>query len=181
MTVVRKLIADAAAELAEISGWLHEGAVHIDGLRLDAIHAIYDFSARHVLAELGERVRAARPGALVIAESGLNDPKVIRPDGLGLDAAWADDFHHALRVLLTGERDGYYEDFGHVAQLAKAFRRPFVHDGTWSEHRRRFFGAPAFDRAPEQFVVFDQNHDQVGNRAFGDRLPNDVRALAALC
>jgi maltooligosyltrehalose trehalohydrolase len=160
-------------------GWVRD--FHIDGLRLDAIHAIYDFSARHVLAELGERVRAARPGALVIAESGLNDPKVIRPDGLGLDAAWADDFHHALRALLTGERDGYYEDFGDVAELAKAFRRPLVHDGTWSEHRRRFFGAPAFDRAPEQFVVFDQDHDQVGNRAFGDRLPPEVRPLAAFC
>jgi maltooligosyltrehalose trehalohydrolase len=156
-------------------GWVRD--FHVDGLRLDAIHAIYDFSARHVLAELAARVRPA----LVIAESGLNDPKVIRPDGLGLDGNWADDLHHALHALLTGERDGYYEDFGSVAQLAKAFRRPFVHDGTWSEHRRQFFGAPAFDRPPEQFVVFAQNHDQVGNRAFGDRLPTDARPLAALC
>jgi maltooligosyltrehalose trehalohydrolase len=168
--------------LQSAEGWVRD--FHLDGLRLDAIHAIYDFSAKHLLAELGERVRAARPGALVIAESGLGDPKVIRPSeigGLGLDANWADDFHHALRVLLTGERDGYYADFGEVAQLAKAYRRPFVHDGTWSEVRRRIFGAPAFDRPPAQFVVFDQNHDQVGNRAFGDRLPAEVRSLAAFC
>ncbi|MCW3064689.1 MAG: treZ [Solirubrobacterales bacterium] len=163
-------------------GWV--GDFHLDGLRLDAIHAIYDFSARHVLAELGERVRAARAGALVIAESGLNDPKVMRPveiGGLGLDGNWADDFHHALRVLLTGEGDGYYAEFGEVGQLAKAFRRPFVHDGTWSASRRRIFGAPAFDRPPEQFVVFDQNHDQVGNRAFGDRLAPKLLRLAAFC
>jgi maltooligosyltrehalose trehalohydrolase len=168
--------------LQSAEGWVRD--FHLDGLRLDAIHAIYDLSARHVLAELGERVRAARPGAVVIAESGLGDPRVIRPvaiGGHGLDANWADDFHHALRVLLTGERDGYYADFGAVAQLAKAYRRPFVYDGTWSEVRRRIFGAHAFDRPPEQFVVFDQNHDQVGNRAFGDRLPAEVRPLAAFC
>jgi maltooligosyltrehalose trehalohydrolase len=168
--------------LQSAEGWVRD--FHLDGLRLDAIHAIYDLSARHLLAELGERVRAARPGALVIAESGLGDPKVIRPvaiGGLGLDATWADDFHHALRVLLTGERDGYYADFGAVAQLAKAYRRPFVYDGTWSEVRRRIFGAPAFDRPPGQFVVFAQNHDQIGNRAFGDRLPAAVLPLAAFC
>jgi maltooligosyltrehalose trehalohydrolase len=168
--------------LQSAEGWIRD--FHIDGLRLDAIHAIYDTSAEHVLALLADRVHAANPRAVVIAESGLNDPKVMRPrelGGLGHDAAWADDFHHALRVLLTGDRDGYYEDFGEVAQLAKAFRRPHVHDGTWSEHRRRLFGAPAFDRAPEQFVVFSQNHDQVGNRAFGDRMPAAARPLAAMC
>jgi maltooligosyltrehalose trehalohydrolase len=118
----------------------------------------------------------------VIAESGLNDPRVIRPrdrGGLGHDAQWADDFHHALHVLLTGERDGYYVDFGSVADLAKAYRRPFVHDGSWSQFRGRRFGAPAGDRPPQQFVVFTQNHDQVGNRAFGDRLPAQLRPLAA--
>jgi maltooligosyltrehalose trehalohydrolase len=157
---------------------------HIDGLRLDAIHAIYDGSAKPLVAELTERVHALKPSALVIAESGLNDPRVIRPTalgGLGCDGQWADDFHHALRVLLTGERDGYYADFGTVGDLAKAFRRPFVHDGTWSRFRRRRFGAPAADRGPEQFVVFAQNHDQVGNRALGDRLPGPARALAAFC
>ena len=152
---------------------------HVDGLRLDAIHAIYDTGAVPIMAELADRVHAARAGALVIAESGLNDPKVIRPreqGGFGHDAQWADDFHHALRVLLTGDRGGYYEEFGSVADLAKAFRRPFVHDGQYSTFRRRRFGAPADDRPPSQFVVFDQNHDQVGNRAFGDRLPAEVTA-----
>jgi maltooligosyltrehalose trehalohydrolase len=156
----------------------------VDGLRLDAIHSIFDASARHVLAELTERVHAAEPRTVVIAESGLNDPRVIRPEaagGLGFDAQWADDFHHALRVLLTGERDGYYEEFGAVGDLAKAYHRPFVHDGQYSTHRRRRFGAPAEDRSPEQFVVFDANHDQVGNRAVGDRLPAEARPLAALC
>ncbi len=168
--------------LQSAAGWVRD--LHVDGLRLDAIHAIYDQSARPILAELAQRVHAARPGALVIAESGLNDPRVIRPaalGGFGHDAQWADDFHHALRVLLTGDRDGYYAEFGRVADLAKAFGRPFVHDGQYSEFRRRRFGAPAGDRPPEQFVVFAQNHDQVGNRAFGDRLPDAARPLAAFC
>jgi maltooligosyltrehalose trehalohydrolase len=101
--------------------------------------------------------------------------------GWGCDAQWADDFHHALRVLLTGERDGYYAEFGRVADLAKAFHRPFIHDGQYSEFRRRRFGAKADDRPAEQFVVFAQDHDQVGNRAFGDRLPAGARPLAAFC
>jgi maltooligosyltrehalose trehalohydrolase len=158
--------------------------LHLDGFRLDAIHAVYDMSARHVLAQFADRVHAARPGALVIAESGLNDPKVMRPEaagGFGHDAAWADDFHHALRTLLTGDRDGYYAEFGQVEQLAKAFRRPHVHDGQYSTFRRRRFGAPAEDVPPHGFVVFSANHDQIGNRAFGDRLPREVRALAAMC
>jgi maltooligosyltrehalose trehalohydrolase len=114
----------------------------------------------------------------------MNDPKVIRPrelGGWGHDGVWADDFHHALRTLLTGERDGYYAEFGSVEQLAKALHRPHVHDGNWSSARRRRFGAPADDRPVEQFVVFDANHDQVGNRALGDRLPGAVRPLAAFC
>ena len=164
------------------TGWV--GDFHVDGLRLDAIHAIYDQSALSIMAKLAARVQAARPGALVIAESGLNDPHVVRPreqGGFGHDAQWADDFHHALRVLLTGEREGYYEEFGAVGDLAKAFHRPFVHDGQYSTFRAQRFGLPAHDRPPEQFVVFDQNHDQVGNRAFGDRLPQDARRLAAFC
>lgn len=158
---------------------------HIDGLRLDAIHAIYDFGATHILEELGERVRRATDrSVLLIAESGLNDPRVIRSTergGLGLDGQWADDFHHALHALLTGERDGYYVDFGCVEHLAKAFRRPFVYDGQYSEFRHRRHGRPAFDRRPEQFVVFSQNHDQVGNRALGDRPSRETRRLAAFC
>jgi maltooligosyltrehalose trehalohydrolase len=168
--------------LQSAEGWVRD--FHVDGLRLDAIHAVYDTSASPILAQVAERVHAARAGALVIAESGLNDPRVIRPrelGGLGHDAQWADDFHHALRVLLTGDRGGYYEEFGTVACLAKAFRRPFVHDGQYSTFRKRCFGAPADDRPPKQFVVFCQDHDQVGNRAFGDRLPAAVRSLAAFC
>ena len=163
-------------------GWIRDFG--IDGLRLDAIHAIFDASAEHIVAEIARRVHAVRDGALVIAESGLNDPRVMRPrerGGYACDAEWADDFHHALRVLLTGYREGYYAEFGRVAQLAKAFQRPHVHDGSYSTFRRRRFGAPAGDVPPERFVVFAQNHDQVGNRAYGDRLPAQARPLAAFC
>jgi maltooligosyltrehalose trehalohydrolase len=161
--------------------WVDE--VGVDGLRVDACHAIVDQSANHVLAELVARVRAVHPGALMIAESGLNDPATVREPALGgwgFDADWADDFHHAVRTVLTEDRTAWLGDFGSVAQLAKAFRRPYVHDGTWSAYRQRRFGAPADDVAPERFVVFSQNHDQVGNRPFGDRLPPDVRPLAAM-
>jgi maltooligosyltrehalose trehalohydrolase len=136
------------------------------------------------VAEIADRVHAVNASALVIAESGLNDPRVIRPRARGgweCDAQWADEFHHALRAVLTGEHDGYYADFGSLADLAKAFARPFVYDGQYSAVRRRRFGAPAGDRAPEQFIVFDQNHDQIGNRAFGDRLAPQARPLAAFC
>jgi maltooligosyltrehalose trehalohydrolase len=129
-------------------------------------------------------VHALDRRALVIAESGLNDPRVIRPyskGGWNCDAQWADDFHHAVRTLVTDEREGYYEEFGKVADLAKAFDRPFVHDGGYSTFRKMRFGAPASDRPPEQFVVFDQNHDQVGNRAFGDRLEGAALRLAQFC
>ena len=163
-------------------GWVREFGV--DGLRLDAIHAIFDSSAEHIVAAVARRVHDIDPDTYVIAESGLNDPRVMRPrerGGYNCDAAWADDFHHALRTLITGERDGYYADFGRVAQLAKAFHRPHVDDGGYSEFRRRRFGAPAEDVAPERFVVFSQDHDQVGNRAYGDRMPAAARPLAAFC
>ena len=136
------------------------------------------------MAEIARRVHEARPGALVIAESGLNDPMVMRvPElgGYGCDAAWADDFHHALRTLLTGDTGGWYAEFDSLALLAKAYRRPHVHDGTYSEYRKRRFGAPADDVPPERFVVFSADHDQVGNRALGDRLPVETRPLAAFC
>ncbi|QYG94891.1 malto-oligosyltrehalose trehalohydrolase [Iamia sp. SCSIO 61187] len=157
--------------------------LHVDGLRLDAVHAVFDQGAEHLVAAVARRSHEVRPGALVIAESALNDPKVIRPPelgGWGCDAQWADDLHHAVRVLATGERDGYYADFGSVADLAKALHRPYVHTGGWSPARQRRFGAPADDRPPEQFVVFTQDHDQVGNRALGDRLPAEVQPVAAL-
>jgi len=177
------------AESDPVREWILQSAerwirdFHVDGLRLDAIHALADSNPEHIVAAIARRVHAANPRALVIAESGLNDPKVMRPPergGWGCDAAWADDFHHALRVALTGETDGWYAEFAELGTLVKAFHRPHVHDGTFSTFRRRRFGAPADDVAPERFVVFSANHDQVGNRAFGDRLPVPARPLAAL-
>ena len=170
--------------LQSAEGWIRD--LHLDGLRLDAIHSIYDGSARPIVGEIAARAHAAGEAAgrrtWVVAESGLNDPKVIRPreaGGFGCDAVWADDFHHAVRVLLTGEKEGYYAEFGDLADLAKAFERPVLPDGGYSPSRRKRFGAPHDDRPVEQFVVFDMNHDQVGNRAVGDRLPREVRPLAA--
>ena len=173
------------AESDSVREWVLQSAeqwirdFHLDGLRLDAIHAIVDSSPEHLVAAIARRVHAVNPRAVVIAESGLNDPKVVAR--WGCDAVWADDFHHALRVLLTGERDGYYEEFGTLAALAKTFHRPHFHDGDYSTFRRRRFGAPADALAPESFVVFSANHDQVGNRALGDRLPVQARPLAAFC
>ena len=167
--------------LQSAAGWIRD--FHVDGLRLDAVHALRDANPEHIVAALARRVHAADPRALVIAESGLNDPKVVRPPergGWGCDAAWADDFHHALRVALTAETDGWYAEFADLATLVKAFHRPHVHDGTFSTFRGRRFGAPADDVPPERFVVFSADHDQVGNRAFGDRLPVGARPLAAL-
>jgi maltooligosyltrehalose trehalohydrolase len=163
-------------------GWIRDFG--IDGLRLDAIHAIVDPSPEHIVAAVARRVHALNPRAHVIAESGLNDPVVMRArarGGWGCDAEWADDFHHALRTLLTEDRDGYYADFGRMADLAKAFHRPHVLDGGYSVFRRRRFGAPADDIPPRRFVVYSQNHDQVGNRAYGDRMPARARPLAAFC
>ncbi|HET8757359.1 MAG TPA: malto-oligosyltrehalose trehalohydrolase [Solirubrobacteraceae bacterium] len=153
--------------------WIRD--FHLDGLRLDAVHAIKDGNPEHLVAAIARRTEPA----FVIAESGMNDPKVMTD--WACDAAWADDFHHALRVLLTGDREGYYDEFGSLADLAKAFHRPHVHDGTYSTFRHRRFGARADHVPAERFVVFSSNHDQVGNRAFGERLPVQVRPLAALC
>lgn len=167
--LVRWLIIENALE------WLRE--YHIDGLRLDATHAIFDVSPYHVLEELADRVRAqalrlGRP-AYLFAEHPLNDPRFARPKelgGYGLTGIWSDDFHHALHTLLTGEQDGYYEGFGSIEQMATAIERSFVFAGEYSPHARRRFGRDPSDLAVEQFVVFAQNHDQVGNRAVGDRL-----------
>ncbi|MDT4933704.1 MAG: maltooligosyltrehalose trehalohydrolase [Pseudonocardiales bacterium] len=157
--------------------WLRE--FHVDGLRLDAVHALHDTSPTHVLAELSAEVDAlaesvGRPLNL-IAESDLNDPVMItpRPEGYGLAAQWDDDVHHALHALLTGERQGYYCDFGALNVLAKVLTSAFLHDGTYSTFRGRVHGKPV-DRARTpgyRFVGCLQNHDQVGNRAVGDRLP----------
>jgi maltooligosyltrehalose trehalohydrolase len=150
---------------------------HVDALRLDAIHGIMDRSAYPFLMELAERTAAwsAESGrtSLLIAESDLNDAKIIQPwtaGGYGLDAQWSDDYHHALHTLLTGETQGYYIDFGSLAQMAKAMREGFVFSGQYSRYRKRRHGNSSGDRPADQFVVFAQNHDQVGNRLHGDRL-----------
>ncbi len=168
---------DAVREwvLQSAEQWIRD--FHLDGLRLDAIHSIMDSNPEHLVAAICRRVHAVNPRAIVIAESGLNDPKVLTQ--WGCDGVWADDFHHALRVLLTGDREGYYAEFGTLAALAKVLHRPHFHDGTYSTFRRRRFGAGAEEVAPERFVVFSSNHDQVGNRALGDRLPVAARPLAA--
>ena len=161
--------------IANACHWLSE--YHLDGLRLDAVHGIFDFSARHILAELAAAVHAlaaelGRP-AYVIAESDLNDPRLVTPPrfgGYGLDAQWCDDFHHALRALLTGDRDGYFSDFGEFSHLVKSFQEGFVLAGGYSSYRRRRHGSSSADIPPGQLLVFASNHDQVGNRMRGERL-----------
>jgi len=150
---------------------------HIDALRLDALHAIVDQSPYPFLAELSETIaqEAERLNRHIylIAESDLNDVRLIRPrelGGIGLDAVWNDDFHHALHTLLTGEKAGYYQDFGRLEQLAKAFREGFIYSGEYSVFRRRRHGSCSRGIPAHQLVVFAQNHDQVGNRLRGDRL-----------
>lgn len=159
--------------------WLRD--YHLDGLRLDAIHAIYDFGAKHFLAELDDAVNAlssqqGKPYYL-IAESDLNDRRVLLPQsrgGYGMDTQWSDDFHHALHTLLTGETTGYYQDFGRCDQLAKAIQEGFVYAWDYSVDRQRQHGSYGGDLPPAQFVIFSQNHDQVGNRMLGDRLTQSL-------
>jgi maltooligosyltrehalose trehalohydrolase len=158
---------------------------HVDGLRLDAVHAIYDLSPRHILADIQaavqrEAVRAGRR-VHVITESDQNDIRLVYPrrrGGYGLDGVWADDFHHAVHALLTGEQDGYYADFGSPAHLAKAVNRVFVYDGCYSPFRHRRHGSRTGTIDRTRFVVCIQNHDQVGNRAAGDRLATIVAPAA---
>lgn len=155
--------------------WFSE--FHIDALRLDAVHAMIDDSPVHILAELADATRAlsgelGRPLRL-IAESDLNDPAVISPTargGWGMDMQWADDVHHAIHAYFTGETHGYYTDFDDESALAKVFSGAFYHDGTRSTFRDKDWGAPVPDEIDgHAFVIYDQNHDQVGNRAVGDR------------
>ncbi len=165
---VRRFVCDNACH------WLEH--YHVDGLRLDAVHAIFDTSAVHILEEMARRVWTlqSRLGRrkFLIAESDLNDPKLVRaPEagGFGLDAAWSDDFHHALHSALTGERAGYYEDFGGLALLGRSLERGYVYAGEHSPHRGRRHGRPLTGVPANRLLGYLQNHDQVGNRAAGER------------
>lgn len=170
--------------------WMRD--YHFDGLRLDAVHAFMDRSALHFLEQLSCEVDAlaAQQGRhlVLIAESDLNDPRVVRSreaHGYGINAHWNDEFHHALHSVLTGETNGYYEDFGQLAHLAKALKHAYVYDGNYSSHRERVHGRPITGLPGTRFVVFSQNHDQIGNRARGERLsqllsPGRQKIAAAL-
>jgi maltooligosyltrehalose trehalohydrolase len=151
---------------------------HIDALRLDAVHAIADSSPRTFVGELIAAVHARATelnrSIHVICESAANDARLLRATelgGLGADAQWNDDFHHALRTLVTPERGGYYRDYGELSQLARAYAAGFVYQGQYSAFHRRRHGTPSGGVPASRFVVFSQNHDQVGNRALGERLP----------
>jgi maltooligosyltrehalose trehalohydrolase len=161
--------------LDNVRMWLAE--FHMDGLRLDAVHAIYDLGARHLLRaikEVAEDVSQQTGRTIeIVGESDQNDPRICNPPdrgGHGLDAQWADDFHHAVHAYLTGERRQYYEEYGDPRQIARTLETPFLFAGDYSPHRGRKHGAPPTGLAGDHFVVCIQNHDQVGNRAQGDRL-----------
>jgi maltooligosyltrehalose trehalohydrolase len=183
--VVRRYILD------NVHMWLSD--YHVDGLRLDAVHALEDSSDVHLLEEMAVEVAALsahlRRPLTLIAESDLNDARLVTPreaGGYGLDAQWSDDFHHAVHVALTRETEGYYADFEPLSALAKVVERGFFHDGTFSSFRGRDHGRPIdIDKMPSwRLVVASQNHDQIGNRAVGDRitekLDDDQLACAAL-
>jgi maltooligosyltrehalose trehalohydrolase len=158
--------------------WLTE--YHVDALRLDAVHAIVDTSRKHLLEQLAEEfhAQAERLGrsAHLIAESDLNDVRLLRQEGegYGIDAQWSDDFHHSLHAILTGTDRGYFMDFGRVEYLAKAIAEGFVYSGQRSKFRDRCHGTPSAERPGEQFVVCIQNHDQIANAYWGDRLTRVV-------
>jgi len=155
--------------------WLRD--FHLDGFRLDAVHAIKDLGARHFLQELTEEVEKLRETTgrfyVLIGECDLNDRRYLTAPavgGYGLHGQWIDEFHHAVHALLTGEKLGYYEDFGSLSLLAKAYNHAYVYDGGYSPHRQKTFGSSAEGLPGKKFVAFIQNHDQVGNRMLGDRL-----------
>ncbi|HEX9665406.1 MAG TPA: malto-oligosyltrehalose trehalohydrolase [Thermodesulfobacteriota bacterium] len=150
---------------------------HVDALRLDAIHAMYDFSAKHILEELAEKVEELSEKEdrkfYLIAESDLNDSRIIEGrkfGGYGIDAQWCDDFHHSLHTLLTGERSGYYLDFGKTEYLIRALKEGFVYSGQYSVYRKRRHGNSPKERSGKKFVVYSHNHDHIGNRLQGERL-----------
>lgn len=159
--------------------WLDE--FHIDGLRLDAVHAIWDFGAMHFIQELRARVTQLEHETgkrkVMIAEIDLNNPRFIDPPsvgGFGLDGQWIDEFHHALHSLVTEETNGYYEDFGKIGHLSRAMENSYVYTGQYSVHRKKEFGVLPEENPYSQFVVFAQNHDQIGNRLLGDRLTTQL-------
>jgi maltooligosyltrehalose trehalohydrolase len=165
---VRRFVCDNALM------WLRN--YHFDGLRLDAVHALIDTSATHILeqlaCEVGDLQAQTGRHLVLIAESDLNDPRIVRSQeigGYGIQAQWSDDFHHALHVVLTGEQDGYYADFGSMADLAKAIECVFVYDGSYSAFRRRRHGRAPKGTSGHSFLGYLQNHDQIGNRAKGER------------
>jgi len=167
--------------LQNVRYWLKD--LHLDGLRLDAVHAIYDFSADHIMKQISSEVRklsgVTGRNYFLIAESNLNDVRYLHPvekGGYGLDAQWNDDFHHALHSCITGEQGSYYADYGSVEDLAKAIKNTFVLDGVYSIFRKRTFGSHAADLHGKQFIIFIQNHDHTGNRKNGERLGHLVSA-----
>jgi maltooligosyltrehalose trehalohydrolase len=172
-TEVRRFLIDNALM------WLRD--YHLDGLRLDAVHSFNDRSAIHFLEQLAGEVRRLEAAMgkhfMLIAESDLNDPRIVKAEeagGYGLDAQWSDDFHHALFSVISGEREGYYADFGTLADLAKSLRCVFVYDGNYSEYRGRNHGRQVVGLSGHRFVGFVQNHDQIGNRAKGERVSHEA-------
>lgn len=165
---VRRLVCDNALS------WMRD--YHIDGLRLDAIHAILDASPLHLLEQMAqetaELARQTQRNLVLIAENDLNDPRVVTVPargGYGIDAQWNEDFHHALHAVLTGEKTGYYSDFGLLGQLVKTLQHAYAYDGQYSAYRDRHHGRPVAGLSGYNFVACLQNHDQVGNRAQGER------------
>nr|1EHA_A Chain A, GLYCOSYLTREHALOSE TREHALOHYDROLASE [Saccharolobus solfataricus] len=160
---VRKFI------LENVEYWIKE--YNVDGFRLDAVHAIIDTSPKHILEEIADVVH--KYNRIVIAESDLNDPRVVNPKekvGYNIDAQWVDDFHHSIHAYLTGERQGYYTDFGNLDDIVKSYKDVFVYDGKYSNFRRKTHGEPVGELDGCNFVVYIQNHDQVGNRGKGERI-----------
>ncbi len=179
---VRRYVVDNAL------GWLRD--FHVDGLRLDAVHALIDHRATHLLEELAVEVDALSAGLgrplTLIAESDLNDAKLVTAregGGYGLQAQWSDDLHHCLHVALTGETHGYYADFAEPGALARTLREAFFHAGTWSSFRGRAHGRPVDTRVLPgyRFLAYLQNHDQIGNRATGDRMSASVSPGLLAC
>ncbi|WP_369796897.1 malto-oligosyltrehalose trehalohydrolase [Rufibacter sp. DG15C] len=163
---------------------------HVDAVRLDAVHAIKDFSPVHILREMKQQVNQLMETTgrthYMIVELDLNDTCFINPleeQGYGMDAQWVDEFHHALRVTMTGDQTGYYSDFTGISDLGKAYKDAYVYDGQFSPHRQKSFGVKAEGNPGKQFIVFTQNHDQVGNRMLGERLTElvsyEMQKLAA--